>query len=281
MTDAPLSSVDPMLAAAAVSAKFDDAKTEFPEAPVEDESDLVELPGGLVKGENTYRTAQVRELNGEHEEKIFRALQSRNSAHIRSVILECGVVRLGELSEDDSRKLLPELLIGDRDQLLLGIRNLTYDDAVDVSAWACPECGEPMDLKLNIREDIEVKKLRDPAKETYFDVELRHGKKAVVKLPNGADQMRVGEGSEHTVAERNSILLQQCVTEVDAPDGTKTMIAMFPGYVKGLGMKDRRTILEEIVKRQPGPQYTSIKITHDSCGKEVTLALDLVDLFLG
>jgi len=283
MTEAPLSSTDPMLAAAAVSAKFEEAETKFPDAPTL-ESDLVKLPGGLVRGENVYRTAQVRELTGEHEEKIYRALLSQNPAHIRSVILECGLVRIGDLNESESRKLLPSLLIGDRDAIVLGIRNMTYDDSVDVSEWKCPECMEPMDLHLDLYEDIEVKKLTDPAKEVTFDVALRKGGKAVVKLPTGADQLVVGESTDRTGAERNSILLQQCVIEVDKPDGkggeAKIMIAAMPGYVKSLGMKDRRTILEEIVKRQPGPQYQDIKITHDSCGKEVSLALDLVDLFL-
>lgn len=280
MNESPLSSVDPVSAAGAVTKSFEEAKTDFPEPP-EPESDIVILPGGLVRGDAVYRTVHVRELNGEDEEKIFRALASRNAFHLLDTILSCGVVRIGDLDENESRRALPDLLIGDREAVLLGIRCMTYDDTVDVTNWPCPSCGEKTKVKLNIREDVEVRRLTDPVKETTFTVHLRKGGTALVAMPTGADQAVVGENTERNIAERNTLLLQRCVREVDLPGGQKIIVAGFPSYVKGMGIKDRRSILEEIVSRQPGPQYTSIKFTHLSCGKEVTLGLDLADLFLG
>lgn len=279
MNESPLSSVDPVSAAGAVTKSFEEAKTEFPEPP-EPESDIVDLPGGLVRGDTVHRTVQVRELNGEDEEKIFRALASRNAFHLLDTILGCGVVRVGDLDEHESRKALPDLLIGDREAVLLGIRCMTYDDTVDVTNWLCPSCGEPTEVTLNLREDVEVRTLKDPAKSTTFTVKLRKGGTALVTMPTGADQAVVGENTERNIAERNTLLLQRCVREVDLPGGQKIIVAGFPSFVKGMGIKDRRSILEEIVKRQPGPQYTAVKFTHLSCGKEVTLGLDLADLFL-
>jgi hypothetical protein len=49
--------------------------------------------------------------------------------------------------------------------------------------------------------------------------------------------------------------------------------------VRNLGIKDRRDILEEIAKRNPGPQLSEIKKACDTCGLEVELPLTLADLF--
>lgn len=281
MNEAPLSSTDVMAAAGAAAAAFESAKTQFPAAPA-NESDLVDLPGGLVHGEHVYRTAKVKELNGGDEEKISRALMSGNMFHFFSTVLECGVETIGDLSADETRKLLPQLLIGDREALLLGIRCMTYDDTVDVVDWKCPECGEPVNITLSLHDDVKVRKLADPQKETYFDVPLRHGGHATVRLPNGEDQAAVAEkAADRNLAERNTILLQRCVHEVDQGNGNKIMIAGFPSYVLQMGIKDRRAIIAAIVDRQPGPLYNEIKFNHLSCGNEVTLGLNLADLFLG
>jgi hypothetical protein len=256
-----------------------DAKTKLPAAPVPD-PDLVELPGGLVYNGKTIRSARVKELNGFDEEKIFRAWSSSNIAHVFNVILECGVESFEGAPEDETAKLLKELVIGDRDALLLGIRCATYDDLVEVEDWACPECGEPVDLTLNLREDVEYKKTDEPATAMRFDVPLRKGGKAVVRLPNGEDQEAAGEDPKRTLKERNTILLQRCVEYVEQPNGTKIVLSSFPTYALQLGIMDREKITKAIAEKQPRPRYDDIKFTHSSCGKEVSLAIDLAEQFL-
>lgn len=271
--------VDPATASAMAEKVRAASLTDFPDAP-EPESDLVDLPGGLVVDGRVIRTAQVRELTGAHEEKIFRALSSRNVTHLLNTVLECGTVRLGSEPEKSTPELLKKLVVGDREAILLGIRCMTYDDVVEISGWPCPACEEPTDIKMNLREDVEVKKSGDPAAAMVFDVPLRHGGKASVRLPNGADQEALGEDPKRNVKERETVLLQRCIESIEKPDGTKIMLSAFPSYARAMGIKDRRAVLAAIAERAPGPQYTDIKLTHASCGKEVSLALDLADLFL-
>lgn len=277
---APLSVTDPLAAQAALASFKEAAMEKFPEAPSVD-PDLVTFPGGLVVEDRTIRTARVRELTGEHEEKIYRALQSRNPFHLLSVVLECGVERIGDEPEKDTARLLNDLVVGDREALLIGIRCATYDDTLEVFDWRCPECEEVTDkITLNLREDIEVKKSEDPASAIVFRVPLRKGGEAIVRLPNGSDQRAVAEDANRNASERSTVLLQRCISEIVKPDGTRILLAAFPSYARQLGVVDRRKITEAIAERQPGPQYNNIKLTHEACGKEVALAVNLADLFL-
>ena len=53
---------------------------------------------------------------------------------------------------------------------------------------------------------------------------------------------------------------------------------MNPNTIRNFGIKDRRNILDEIAKRNPGPQLSEIKKIA-SCGEEVYLPLTLAELF--
>lgn len=278
-TEVPLSVSDPAAANAAARAALNSAKEKFPDAPIPD-PDLVNLPGGLVANGKVIRTAIVRELTGADEEKIFRALGGGNIAHLMNVVLECGTVRLGDLPEKATNRLLKELVIGDREAILLGIRCATYGDEAEIAEWACPECGDPVKITLSLRDDIETVTSEEPAAALRFDVPLRKGGKAIVRLPNGEDQEAAGEDPKRNVKERATILLQRCVEYVEQPNGTKIMFSAFPSYALQMGIMDRQAITEEIARRQPRPKYDDIKFIHDSCGKEVSLALDLAEQFL-
>jgi hypothetical protein len=278
-TTEPLSATDPQAAAAAINSIMEAAETEFPDVPVPADNS-VDLPAGLLVDGILVTKAYVRELNGADEEKIFRALVARNLFHLRQTIIECGAVQIGDQPQKDTPKLLKQMIIGDLDSILFGIYKMTYGDTVEVKGWICPECGDPENLKIHISEDIEVKRLGDISN-AEFDVELRGGKRARVRLPVGADQEATGDNPDRTIVERNTILLQRCIIEVTDENGRSKNLAAFPSYTKQMGIKDRRLVIGAIAERQPGPQYNSIKFKHVSCGKEVTLGLDLADLFLG
>src|SRR5215469_729441 len=97
-------------------------------------SDLITLNGGLVKGDKVINTAIVKELTGEDEEALARAAQA-NYFHFIDRLLRCGVVQLGDEPKSQTEQLLGKLLIGDREQLLLGIREATYGDEIEVEKW--------------------------------------------------------------------------------------------------------------------------------------------------
>jgi hypothetical protein len=239
---------------------------------------VVTLPGGLAIGSTVIRTAEVRELTGEHEEIIAKATQSRNGNifHFMNVLLECGTMRIGTEDPADTKKLLKNMLVGDRDALILGIRRATYGDSIELERWTCPGCGEASDLTVPL-DDIPVQELEGSG---TFTVELRKGRSAELRLTTGADQLTIFEDAKLSDAERNTLWLSRCIVSLTDADETKHTTAGFAlGYARSLSIPDRHTILRELTDRQPGPRMSDMRITHEICGKEVDLLLGIADLF--
>lgn len=233
---------------------------------------FVRLPGGLLRDGDVVRDAEVQELTGEHEEALAKA--RGNPIRFVSTLLRSGVVSIGD--EKATPQALKDLLVGDRDTLVLGIRRATFGNDVEFEDFVCPGCREHLDITLHL-EDIPIRELDG---EREFEVPLRKGGKAHVRLPNGHDQEKVFANPDLTDAEHNTILLAQVVSAVEAPDGTITRVSG-DKHVKRLGIADRRSILDAISERNPGPRYDDVKFTHESCETEVELPLSVATLFLG
>jgi hypothetical protein len=244
----------------------------MPEPP----DDLVALPGGIQRGVTLVRTAVVRELNGSDEEALSKALKSNNLVHFMDVLVTRGTEKIG--AEDATRDLLKQLLIGDRDELALAIRIATYGETFSTDEWECPACREVGYLNFSLIEDVKRRTLADPA-DAQFEVDLRKGAKARVRLPNGGDQEYLYVDPSWTPAQRNSRLLERCVISYTDPAGHEHQVVSRPSIVMSLPIPDRQRIISEISKRQPGPRYNEVTFKHDGCGNEVTLALGIADLF--
>lgn len=263
----------PLLAQAAIEQALAEEETPTPSIP--DPTDgFVRLPGGLVLGEKTYYDLEVRELTGSDEERLSKARSSSDPARWYNTLLECGVVSIGGHPAED---VLDSLLIGDREYLLLAIRTATYGDEIEMGTVGCPQCGQQVDLTVTATQ-VPVTRLRSVA-DSKFEVRMRKGGKARVRLPNGADQTAFLEDPNLTDAERNTILLSRCVVSLEV-DGEETSVAAFPSLVNELGIVDRRSILKEIADRMPGPRYDEVEIEHD-CGMKIPAPMGLVSLFPG
>src|ERR1700740_2982069 len=206
--------------------------------PVPPPDTHVELPGGVVRGDHYINSAEVRELTGEHEEVLARAIQAKtgNMFHFVNALLECGVVRLGQEEESQTKKLLRSILVGDRDALIVGIRRATYGHDIDLKGWVCPSCGDASDLTVPL-EDIPVRTLDNP-EDSNFELELSKGRKAKIRLANGADQLAVFEQRNMVTAERDSLLLSRCLTALIDPDGTEHVtMGLGMTYARGFNIK--------------------------------------------
>lgn len=251
------------------------AATPAPEVPFPD-ADIVVLPGGLARKDGIIKTVQVRELTGEDEESLAKASQSTNPFAFLDRLLRCGVTHLGTQSKDD--KILGQLLIGDRESIILGIRKATYGDEVEIKDWACPDCGNKVDLKFALA-DIPTTSLTDPS-DAFFDVSLRKGGRAKVRLATGDDQLAVFEKPDLTQAQRETILLSRCIISIVDLAGHEKLMAAFPSMSRTMSIPDRHAILNELGSRQPGPKYDQVKFDCDGCGKSQRIVVSIGDLFL-
>lgn len=280
------SSANPQAAAAAAGAAMASSQTPFPSEAPGIYDNLVRLPGGLSLGSDSYIwTAEVRELTGADEEKMARAGQSGNPYHFLDTLLTCGTVRLGDKSPAETAQLLPKLLTGDRDMIGLAIRIVTYGPEFEVLDYICPMCGGmtariTCSMLTEPAGDVGLRTLDHPG-QASFEVPLRHGAVAHVRLPDGEDQKYLSDFRKVTTAEANSALLRRCITSIRDASGLTRDITAEPSVILSMGAADRKAVLREIAGRQPGPQLLQgIKFVHIDCGKEVVLPVSVDALFL-
>ena len=177
MTNTISAAANPALANQMLNKALTETPKERTPEIVSPSDTTVELPGGYVNAAGeVIRTAEVRELTGKDEEIISK---TNNLGKAVLTILQLGTVKIGnEIATD---KLLDELLIGDRDAILLGILKATFGNTVKIPVFAD---GEEKLVEVDINADIKTKILTDPVNDRVFIVK---GKNVdyTVKLPNG------------------------------------------------------------------------------------------------
>jgi hypothetical protein len=252
------------LAAEAMSDQEATVKALKPDTKLPPATDVI-LPAGLIDpfdGEIT--TAEVRELTGADEEAISKLA---DSAKALLVILERGTVKIGDQKATEA--LLDSLYAGDREAILLAIRKATFGSDIKLGPAPCPHCGEEQLFEIDLDKDVPIKTLKESGQ---FTVHCNVGN-VVVTLPKGAAQKAIVSSSNKTMAELDTIILSHCIVSIN------DAMVLDPNVVRNLSIKDRRTILEEISNRNPGPQLSDIKVPCQSCGTEVPLPLTLAELF--
>jgi hypothetical protein len=257
-------SSDPKVISAAISETLKEEPVEVTTvAPSDNE---VILPGGYVSpGGILAKTAEVRELTGADEEAISRAGSLGKSL---TTILQRGVVAIGE--EPVGKHTLDDMLSGDRDALLLAIRQATFGTNVEYRAICA--CGEDQVVDIDLSKDVPIKELDNPIQDRLWTTKTKAGE-VVLALPNGSTQKQLVEGLDKTTAELGTVLLAGCVQSIDGK------ISVGSSSVLNLGMADREKLIAEIVEKNPGPRLGEVKKACQACGEDIETPLSLTALF--
>ena len=265
MTNTINAAVNPALANQMLNKALNEKPKEVMPEIVPPSYTTVELPGGYINAAGeVIKTAEVRELNGKDEEVISK---TNNLGKAILTILQLGTVKIG--NEPATDKILDELLIGDRDAILLGILKATFGNKVNVPVFTD---NEQKLVEVDINTDIKTKILTDPINQRVFTVKGK-GLEYTVRLPNGIVQREMINNMDKTSAELSTIILENTVVRIgETPVYSKSQ-------VQALSVVDRRKIIEEINKRAPGPQFEDVVITDPDTGSEVTVPINLGSLF--
>lgn len=257
---------DPTILEQLTSQVTEEAKPEI--KTVAPSNSEVTLPGGFITREGSLvKYAEVRELNGLDEEAIAKA---GSIGRALLVMLQRGLVNLG--MEPAKKEDLDRLLSGDRDAILIGVRKVTFGDTIEFHV-VCSHCSTELDVVVDLNEDIPYRELENPIEDRKFTYESEKHGIIEVSLPTGSTQRKLMENTDKTVAELNTILLTGCI---DSINGQPIMGA---SSVLKLGMADREKIINEIIKRNPGPRLGEVKTSCEACGEEIPMPLALADLF--
>lgn len=233
----------------------------------------VELPRGLHYAGSWQKRAMVRELTGVDEEAISRV---KEITDIYDTVLALGTVRVGEvelatLPLSERQGYLGQLLLGERDLLFIGIVRAAYGDHKKLM-YRCQNCNEQQQLTVVLSEDFPMEVVPD-VERTEFDYTTVKGERVMYRPAVGADQMEALKRKNATLAEQNTIILSRCIKEVD---GKLVLDPM--SYARNLGLRDRNSLLAELVGRQPTVNMTVV-VDCVACREEQTIPLGWADLF--
>ncbi len=245
-----------------------DEKPDFPEPPELADTEVT-LPGGVFTPQGQrLRRVEIRELNGHDEEHLSRA---KTVGEFKRRVVECGVVKI---EGHDPEPLLPEMLMGDRDFLIVAIRKATFGKTLDLTL-NCPNCREQQEIEYDFDKDIPVREL-DEEGTSIFSIELKSGRVARAALPQAQDEdavLKAATNDNVTMAETNTLMLQQVLQDIDGMPVTARE------EVLRLSMADRRTILNDLHERRIGPQFEEVTYACARCDVEMPIAISVFEMF--
>ena len=184
------------------------------------------------------------------------------------MILQRGTVRIGDEKVTDA--ILDDLLSGDRDWLLLNIYAATFGRELTLTPF-CTACDARVEASIDILSDIPIKEMDSPF-DRRFEVECGVGK-VKIEVPSGKTQRAMMAAGEKSGAELSTILLKGCIIEI------KGMPILRDAQVLDLSIKDRRTIAQAILDRNPGPQLQDVKVDCPTCSSSLEVPLTMAALF--
>lgn len=226
------------------------------------------LPGGYAEGGRVFREVELSPVNGAVEEAVAAAGASALASALVTRLLAGCVRRVGDLRRPGVG-VVRGLLVGDRDFLVVKLRQLTVGDKVDLRFF-CPRpgCGKVMDLSFQL-SDLPVEER--PVTGGPYRVDTPGGPDVLFRLPDGGDQEALAPMADDPRA--GDLLLTRCVLrigDVERPD--LDAVAALPGAV--------RARVEDEMARLAPEVSAEVEAVCPECGGPFSQALDLLALFL-
>lgn len=176
----------------------------------------VPLPHGLWREGKRHGDAGLRPLSGADEAFLLEVGGGLSRAETVSLLLARCVRRIGGIEPatiDDVR----DLTVGDREALLLNLRRLSFGERISsVTTCPAPECGEPMDLELEVKDLLLQPKepSATPVGESRLDIGGDATWTVSYRAVTGADQEAVARQARSGIEDAVALLLDRCVLEI-------------------------------------------------------------------
>jgi hypothetical protein len=176
---------------------------------------VVSLPGGYVDETGAvHGEAELTPLTGRDEERLAAVPPDMPAAAVVTDLLARHLVRIGAL-RPVTVSLVRDMLVGDRNYLILKLREMTFGKRVD-AIFYCPnpDCGKPMDVTFSL-DDIEVRRAPVPTRFVSLRLDAASGNDPLdtieFRLPTGGDQEAVAGISRRDEDQAVRALIARCV----------------------------------------------------------------------
>jgi hypothetical protein len=238
----------------------------------------LELPGGVLDSRGQcFKTVIVRQLTGRDEE-LLADRRYKNAAQQVSEFLAQVLAEVPGLDKPVSKELVSEMLIGDRDYLLLRLRQICLGDQVEqVMRCPAPACGQKADVEFLISE-LPVRRVKTVQPVYEFDLseplrkdDPRSGHVAL-RLPTGLDLEAILDCKDVNPAMANTKLFARVVKKLGREPLSEAAARELP-------MRARQEITAFLKTITPGPEL-KVEIQCPHCGVDMSYPFDLYGFFL-
>lgn len=232
------------------------------------------LPGGYWDSSGVlHREFVLAALTGRDEE-LLAQMGRTETASLVSTVLSRVVQRIGDVSpvtEDIAR----QLLVADRQYLLLKLRHYTFGDVVRANLF-CPwaDCGRQVSMEFRI-DDLPVEEARERA--PFYSIALKShpiAEEVSFRLPNGSDQEAVAPLLARNEAAALSLLLTRTIQRIGSVSSPPIE------HITALSSAVRAEIEAEMERVAPRIDL-NIETACAECGRAFRVPFDLHRWFFG
>ena len=175
--------------------------------------------------------------------------------------------------------LVSRMLIGDRDYLLLWLRQTTIGDRVD-QVMRCPNpgCAKKVDVEFFISE-LPVHRVEEVRENYEFELSQPAfsddpaSNRGSLRLPTGQDQAFLAQFVAEGEGSTNTRLFSRIVLRM----GKRAKI--FEEDLRAMPLRLRQELAEQVRRVSPGPDLR-IDVPCPHCGADMTYPFDLRNFFL-
>ncbi len=176
--------------------------------------------------------------------------------------IQRGLALLVATCPDKSPEELARLSVGERDGMLLTLREQTFGPKL-VCLATCPSCGERLELILDV-EDLRAKSSEQDATLTINadDLEVQF------RLPNSFDIIAIADNQD--IAATKQILIERCLVKVSHRSGEE--------YIGQLPAEVMDAVEEKMAEADPQSDV-QLALSCPACKHEWREAFDIVSFF--
>lgn len=232
------------------------------------------LPGGVLDAAGRcHKAVRLRELDGSDEELLCADYSS--GARQVTVFLARAIAAIEGFDGPVDEALVADMLVGDRDYLLLRLRQIEVGDAVhQVLRCPAPACAKKVDVDFSISE-LPVRRLERVEEGYELRLLVADGPPLAARsrLPSGADLEAVWPLLAVNAAEANTRLYSRILQRVEG------MPRLDEAALRAMPLRLRNQLAQFIASQAPGPDL-GIEIICPHCGADMSYRFDLTGFFL-
>jgi hypothetical protein len=241
------------------------------------------LPGGYTDESGiVHREVELVPLRGQEEEFLTDSRKPASAVLVTTILSRC-IGRIDTISPV-SEEVARNLLVADRQYLLLKLREVTFGDRVQ-AAILCPwpDCGKKVDIDFSVK-DIPITESKDKGpiytmelspEATFIDDHGEEYREIIFRLPNGEDQELISPFIFENEAVALTMLLGRCIHSI--------------GPLKNSGDEKMAVRLSPVarmeIERQMEAVAPKVELTMGvncpECGREFVLPFDIQEFFFG